>query len=271
MRGLMTPNNPTVELGNILNIVTRDEEGGLTYRHFIVAQPFDYRDLLEVVRAEGIYKTEEVYDRLTELLVERRLVMETESAVLDLGVSGRASEAVIAVYKDKLNDRAKLVDQIVSVLESVHFTFAGPEGDLHVMKIPEGNTLGYVKLAVSCSRNIERWITLDIVGPSGADFPPNLQDQIQATLMQYVADRYPDEYLALRAYVGRSELAQALDILIGDNACSTKTPNKRSQRSGDSSDPLPSSPPLRSPYQVAAPVICVQKKSPTPVSSLSTT
>ena len=267
MRGLMTPNNPTVELGNILNLVTRDEEGRLTYRNYLVAHAFDYRTVLEDVRAEGIYKTEEVYERLSQLLVERHLVLEAESAVLDLGVIGRASEAVIAVYKDKLNDQAKLVDQIVEVLQNNCFTFEGPEGDLHVMKVDEGNTLGYVKLAVSCSRNIERWITLDIVGPPAADFPHNLQEQIQATLMQYVADRYPDEYLALRAYVGRSELAQALDILIGDNSCVPTTPKKRSHKLPDSSAPPPSSPLPKSPYPTSAPVICVRKKSQPQVSA----
>jgi hypothetical protein len=211
----MSIENPTVKFGNILNVLVKDENDKLTYKYYIVAKPFDYRDLLEEIRVEGIYKTEEVYERLGVLLVERELVFECEAALLDLGIVGRVSEAVMLVYKDKLNDRGRMVDAIVKDVRNNCWQFDGPEGDLHLMTVEKGYTLGYAKLCISCSRNVERWITLDIVGPSGADFPPDLQQQVEAKLMSYISERYPDEYLALRAYIGRSELAQSLDTLVG--------------------------------------------------------
>lgn len=215
MHGRMSIENPTVKFGNILNVLVKDENDKLTYKYYIVAKPFDYRDLLEEIRVEGIYKTEEVYERLGVLLVERELVFECEAALLDLGIVGRVSEAVMLVYKDKLNDRGRMVDAIVKDVRNNCWQFDGPEGDLHLMTVEKGYTLGYAKLCISCSRNVERWITLDIVGPSGADFPPDLQQQVEAKLMSYISERYPDEYLALRAYIGRSELAQSLDTLVG--------------------------------------------------------
>lgn len=215
MHGRMSIENPTVKFGNILNVLVRDEVGKLTYKYYIVAKPFDYRDLLEEVRCEGIYKTEEVYERLGVLLVERELVFECEAVILDLGIVGRVSEAVMSVYKDKLNDRGRMVDAIVKDVRNNCWQFDGPEGDLHLMTVDKGFTLGYAKLCISCSRNVERWFTLDIVGPSGADFPPDLQQQIEAKLRSYISERYPDEYLALRAYIGRSELAQSQDTLVG--------------------------------------------------------
>jgi len=215
MHGRMSIDNPTVELGNILNVLMKDEDDKLTYKYFIVAQAFDYRGLLEEVRQEGIYKTEEVYDRLRTLMVERRLVFECEAIILDIGVVGRVSEAVMSVYKDKLNDRGRLVDSIVKDVMNNCWQFEGPEGDLHLMTVEKGYTLGYAKLCISCSRNVERWITMDIVGPSGADFPSNLTEQIEAKLTQYISEKHPDEYLALRAYIGRSELAQSQDTLVG--------------------------------------------------------
>lgn len=215
MHGRMSIDNPTVKFGNILNVLAKDENDKLMYKQYIVAKEFDYRDLLEAIREEGIYKTEDVYVRLGVLLVERELVFECEAALLDLGVVGRVSEAVMSVYKDKLNDRGRLVDSIVKDVFNNCWQFEGPEGDLHLMHVEKGYTLGYAKLCISCSRNVERWITLDIVGPSGADFPPDLQEQIEARLTQYISEKHPDEYLALRAYIGRSELAQSQDTLVG--------------------------------------------------------
>lgn len=269
MRGLMTPNNPTVELGNILNLVTRDEQGRLTYKHFIVAVPFDYRDLIEEIRREGTYRTEEVYERLAELLVERKLVLETEAALLDVGVVGRASEAVMNVYKDRLNDQARVVDQVVADLNQSYHTFAGPEGDLHLLKVENDVTLGYAKIAVTGSQNVERWLTLDIIGPTDSDFPSDLNEQIEATLVRYMSERFPDDYLALRAYVGRSDLAKAVDILIGDNSCST--PKKPSTKSAVLSAPTPCSPPAKSPFLIPAPVITVRRRTPSQVQSSLTT
>jgi hypothetical protein len=265
----MTPNNPTVKLGNILNLVTRDEQDRLTYKHFIVAVPFDYRDLIEEVRREGTYKTEEVYERLAELLVERNLVLETESAVLDVGIVGRASEAVMAVYKDRLNDQARVVDQVVADLNQSCHTFTGPEGDLHLLKLETGITLGYVKIAVTGSQNVERWITLDIIGPPDSDFPSDLTEQIEATLVRYMSERFPDDYLALRAYVGRSDLARSIDLIIGENSC--LPPKKPSTKSSASSVPVPCSPPAKSPFLIPAPVITVRRRTPLPASSSLTT
>jgi hypothetical protein len=119
------------------------------------------------------------------------------------------------VYKNKLNDYGRMVDGIVRDIQNNHWQFEGPEGDLHLLSVDKGFTLGYAKLCISCSRNVERWVTLDIVGPPGADFPPDLQQKIESTLTQYISERYPDEHLALRACVGRSEIAQSEDLLIG--------------------------------------------------------
>lgn len=215
MHGRMSIENPTVKFGNILNVLVKDENDKLTYKYYIVAKPFDYRDLLEEIRAEGIYKTEDVYERLGPLLVERELVFECEAVILDVGIVGRVSEAVMTVYKDKLNDRGRVVDGVVKDVRNNCFQFDGPEGDLHLMTVEKGYTLGYAKLCISCDRNLERWFTMDIVGPAGADFPPDLQTAIEARLSSYISERYPDDYLALRAYVGRSELAQSQDTLVG--------------------------------------------------------
>ena len=214
MSGSLTPRNPIVKMGSILNLVVRDSGGELTYRHFIAAQDFDYRETLELVRKEQIFKTEDVFARFSELLVKHKLVFETDAMLIDLGVRGRVSEAVMSVYKDVLNDSATLVDDLIARIERSCFTFAGPEGDLHVMKIDRGRTLGYVKVSISCDRHVERWTTLDIAGPPGADFPVNLQQSIEARLTAFISERQPDDYLALRAYVGRSELAQSEDSLL---------------------------------------------------------
>lgn len=226
MQGLMTPSNPIVGVGNILNVVVRDPEGHLSYKHYIVAKQFDYRELLNAIREEGHYKTEEVYERLHEVLVDRRLVFEGEAALLDLGVSGRVSEAVMDSYKDQLNEHGRMVDEVIVALNNSFHEFQGPEGDLHVLKIDTGYTLGYVKLCVSHHNNVERWTTLDITGPESSDFPPEFQSRIEAALMKFVADRFPDDYLALRAYIGRSDMARAEDIIIEDNSC---TKSKYSQ------------------------------------------
>jgi len=269
MHGLMTPNNPTVELGNILNLVTRDEQDRLSYKHYIVAVPFDYRDLLEEIRREGTYRTEEVYERLADLLVERKLVFETKAALLDIGVVGRASEAVMTVYKDRLNDQARVVDQVVTELQQSCHTFTGPEGDLHLLKVENDITLGYAKIAVTGNQNIERWLTLDIIGPTDSDFPSDLTEQIEATLVRFMAERFPDDYLALRAYVGRSDLARSIDAIIGDNSC--LAPKKPSTKSKVLSAPVPCSPPAKSPYLIPAPVITVRRKSSAQVQSSLTT
>lgn len=207
----LSPDRPVVERNKILNLIVRRDGNKAEYGLFLVNETFDYNEALSEIRIEGAVKSEDVYHKLTQQLLDRKMIMAVESYTLDLGQRGRACEALKDSYKYQLNDWSSMAKVMVTEVEKCYIDFMGPEGLLHLLKVQTGPTLGQVFIEIKTGGYA--YTTLDIVGPEGADYPENFEELIHKELNTYLKDRYQDVAFELLISMRQSELSKAIEVL----------------------------------------------------------
>lgn len=210
MAEALSPDRPNVESGQLINLVVRDELRGVQFKQFLVAKSFTYTDLMEEVRKEGVLRSEDVLKRISEILVERRMVFEPEQRMLDIGEVGRLSEAVMDAYRSKLNPAIIELREIANVIESMTFDIISPEGALVVTRVPYGRVLGEITVHLSSPTGVGLKARLEVLGPEDADINPDVECEIKKTIVETIADRFPYVYVCSKIFVNKSALAEAL-------------------------------------------------------------
>lgn len=213
METILTPTNPVVEPGRLLNLVVRMGKE-LETKQYLVTKHFDYRNALERVRKKGIFKTEEVLEEVTNFLLKGGYITEVKTAELHLGHLGRPSLAQADVYRQKLNSTADNVERVIKALETAFFSEYTRYGDLHILKTEEGHVLGHVSIFVR-EGEVTRKITLDVIGSNEVDFPDYLRDSVKTKVDNFIKARFPDHSVTTKVFVTRSDLAKSVDYLLG--------------------------------------------------------
>lgn len=209
----LSPLEPIVRFGTLLKI-QMTEDKGVREKNLLVSKEFDHGEMLRRIHEEGIYKSEEVMQRLIELLIDEKYAFDIEVGYLDLGEKGRVSEAQQWAKRTELNQQTKVVDGAVAVLKRSTYVTAVPEGTLCVMDTSIGPTLGVVKIILKGLCGLERIFTVDVLGPPTTEFPSNFSELLERHYRHILQQFYPDEYLTLTVLVTRSDLAEAEDCLI---------------------------------------------------------
>jgi len=216
MSSTLSPDAPVVEQGKLLNMIMHQGMDKMTHKQFIVLKTFDYGDLLEEIRSQGHIKSEDVFVRLYNVLMEREIIEPIQSCILDIGVHGRSSKAVQEHYRHKLNSNSSLMKTLIHELEKILFTFDGPEGEIHLLKSGGVETLGHVLVSLEDGTGIYASTTLDLIGPGASDFPDLFEEEIKQALHGYLVDNHPGLSISMDIKIRRSELALAT----GDFLCS---------------------------------------------------
>jgi hypothetical protein len=207
----LSPDRPLVEKNTILNLTLRKDNGNREYGLYLVNEDFDYNEVLAAIRIDGAVKSEEVLHKLTQTLLDRNIIMAVSSYSLDLGERGRACEALQESYKYQLNDWSCMAKVLITELEKGYFDFLGPEGLIHLLKVNSGDTLGQVFIEIRTSEY--QYTTLDLVGPEGADYPPEFAEMIKQHLSNYLRNKYQDIAFEMFVSLRQSELSQAMEVL----------------------------------------------------------
>lgn len=211
---ILAPDQPLVEQGATFTLAFQSGNDSWRHQQFIVHKPFDYPAMLESIRLDGALKTEQVFVRLSELLVQDGYASPVHSYVLDLGQQGRASKALKECQEYSLNNEGLVVKNLIVDISKQLFSFNGPEGMLHVLKADNGETLGQVTVMLDTESGILKKFTLDVVGPGDADFPDDFREDIEFELKAFIATHYPDLHYSIVVRVQRSELALATGALL---------------------------------------------------------
>lgn len=214
MSVVLSPDRPQVDQGVMLSLVVRTEGTNIIHKQFTVKRSFDYSDFIEQINREGLIKTDEVFVRLSDLLIKGDYVEPVESYILDLGLQGRASSALKECREYSLNNDACKIKNLIKDLEKQLFSFNGPEGTLHVLKADTGETLGQVTVMFDTESGILRKMVLDVVGPGDADFPWDFRQDIEYALKHHIVMNHPDINSTMTVRVQRSELAIATSTLL---------------------------------------------------------
>lgn len=203
----LSPDEPIVQEGKLLTFFMATADLSFQQKQVMVKKSFDYTTILEDIRSEGLIKTEHVYRRLYEVLLEREIVEVVELCLLDIGTLGRPSKAVQDHYRHSLNNNTSLIKRLKQELLRGHFTFNGPEGEIHLLSIDKGEVLGHVLVSLDDGAGLYADLTLDLVGPPSSDFPDSFEEKITERLNDYLQDNHPGLTIGINVRVRRSELA----------------------------------------------------------------
>jgi len=209
MSKTLSPEAPMVEQGKLLNLLVTRDANRMTHKQFIVLQTFDYGVILESIRGEGLLKSEDVFQRLYEVLIARDLIKPVDSCILDVGSLGRPSKAIQDHYRFKLNHSCSLMKTLIEELNNVFLTFTGPEGEIHLLKDGGIDVVGHVLVSMDEGTGLYSDTTLDLIGPSTTEFPEDFDQQLSKDLLQYLSENHPGLAITLTVKVRRSELALA--------------------------------------------------------------
>lgn len=214
MNKVLSPSNRPVKPGSVINLIVHGVVGGLRRRQFLVLKEFDHQQMLSNIRNQGIYKSEEVLVKLSELLLERDIVKPVESYVLDLGDAGRPSTALQTYYKHSLNQDSTILNEMIEYLDKSFYAFRSPEGELRLFKAENGDTIAHVQVILQFPNELSSYTTLDLTGPPDADYPDGLEKDIESTLTEELQMKWPDSVFTVTVRLRKSELALAKEALI---------------------------------------------------------
>lgn len=213
MNTSLTPDHPLVNAGTILSLGVRQAKE-LTYSQYIVTTTFDITDYLTAIRKDGHVKSEDVFTKLSEALIAAKVVVPVESCSLEIGELGRPSGALQEYYKYSLNDSDWVARDLVDELARSYFSFNGPEGDLHLLQIGEGLTVGQADIYIEVMGGTPKKCTLDIVGTNDAAWPDGLSNEIKAEVSSMLHRLHPDALFDIKVLIRRSDLAIATESLL---------------------------------------------------------
>lgn len=210
---LLTPGAAKVGVGNIFYVTVMSPEGKIESRPFIAVAAFDYNSVLEEVRKEGIVKSEDVSARFCELILEREYVWKAETRVLDVGERGRASRALMEVGRYQHNTTHELLRALVRELEGLYMSVEGCGGDLHLLKVENGDTLAQVRIFLDDGAALAEQLTLDLVGPMDYPLPDDIDEILTTGVTQYLMDQYPKLDIGITVRVRKSDLVIAREAV----------------------------------------------------------
>lgn len=215
MNATLSPDRSTVEPGKLLNVLVHGDGTRLSHKQFIVLKSFDYGELLEDIRSQGLMKSEDVFREACRVLIERELVSPVESCILDIGQLGRPSAALQDYYKHKLNNNGSFINTLIKELDKAHFTMLTDEGEVHLLKVDSGETLAQVDVVIDDGEGILKTAKLDLIGPMDIDLPCDMHEVIEKELSLYLAQNHPELLVKLNVRVVMSELYTAQRYLHG--------------------------------------------------------
>lgn len=214
MNTALSPSNLPVKAGALINLIVYGAEGGLRRRQFLVLKEFDHQQMLSNIRNQGIEKSEEVLIKLSELLLERSIVKPVESYTLDLGDLGRPSTALQSYYKHSLNADSSTLRDMIEYVDKSFYTFKSDEGDLHLLKLQNGETIAHVQVILQFPNELASYTMLDLTGPPDADYPETLGKEIESVLTEDLMSKWPKAEVAVTVRIRKSELAIAKEALL---------------------------------------------------------
>lgn len=209
----LTPGVSKVGVGNIFYVAMTGPNGELESRHFIAVQAFNYADILEEIRQEGIVKSEEVTERFCEVVLERELVWKADTCVLNVGERGRASTALKEVGRYQYNTNHELLRAVVRELEVLCLTIEGRKGDLHLLKVETGETLAQVRIFLDDGEALAEQVTLDLIGPPDYPLPNDLDDVLGQAISKYLYQQYPKLQIGITVRTRKSDLVLAKEAI----------------------------------------------------------
>jgi len=210
----LSPSNLPVKAGSLINLIVYGAEGGLRRRQFLVLKEFDHQQMLSNIRNQGIVKSEEVLIKLSELLLERSIVQPVDSYTLDLGDLGRPSTALQSYYKHSLNADSTTLRDMIEHIDSSFYSFKSDEGDLHLLKLQNGETIAHVQVILQFPNELASYTMLDLTGPPDADYPETLTEDIQSVITEDLMLKWPLAEVSVTVRIRKSELALATEALL---------------------------------------------------------
>lgn len=214
MNKALSPSNLPVKAGSLINLIVYGAEGGLRRRQFLVLKEFDHQQMLSNIRNQGIVKSEEVLIKLSELLLERSIVQPVDSYTLDLGDLGRPSTALQSYYKHSLNADSTTLRDMIEHIDSSFYSFKSDEGDLHLLKLQNGETIAHVQVILQFPNELASYTMLDLTGPPDADYPETLTEDIQSVITEDLMLKWPLAEVSVTVRIRKSELALATEALL---------------------------------------------------------
>ena len=214
MNKAINPSTQAVKPGALINLIVYDDKQRLRRKQFLVIKSFDHVEILNNIRNQGILKSEDVFTRLTEILVERSIVKPVETYTLDLGDVGRPSTALQTYYKHTRNPDAAILEEVIQNVEKSFNTFKSSEGDLHLMKVEDADTLAQVNVIITLPNELTSYTTLDLTGPPDADYPSTLEEDIAFAIKADILTKWPELVFDLVIRIRKSELALAKEALL---------------------------------------------------------
>lgn len=213
MHVALMPGQERVKAGNLFYLAVRDDKDRVDYRQFLAIQNFHYGEILELIRYEGLLKTEDVYERFYDIATERELIEPADTYILELGERGRVSDALQNYQRHKLNHNVTILRLTAQEIDKMVMVFKGPECDLHVLKVDSGDTLAQVRIFLDDKQGLLDQTVLDIVGPPGSDFPECFDEEIEHEIQATLQSQYPTLDVDINVKIRRSELAMAREAL----------------------------------------------------------
>lgn len=204
----LSPGLSKVGVGNIFYVTMTSPEGKLESQSFIAVNAFDYNQVMEEVRAEGIIKSEDVSKRFCELILEREYVWRADISILDLGQRGRASTALKEVGQYAHNTRPEMLRALAKELNDLYLSIECRAGDLHLLKVDKGDTLAQVRIFLDDESHIEQ-VTLDLIGPLDYPLPDDLNEILDQAIKQYLKGQYPKLDIGITVRTKKSDLVLA--------------------------------------------------------------
>lgn len=205
--------HPIAEMGTILHLSITNA-GIKEYRQYLTLRNFDYREHLAAIVETGLVKSEDILDALARRLIGLYCIAVIETQSLCLGEYGRSSSAVRTLVESQLNPTSLVMTHLEREMKALCITYPTSEGDIHVLSIGNGFTLGHVNVTLNDGR-IYRTFTLDIIGPEGSPLPTDLNLRLRDTFLDkfYTELSTPDSTLQITFDVIKSTYSEALDAL----------------------------------------------------------
>lgn len=208
----LSPGLSKVGVGNIFYVTITSPEGKLETQSFIAVEAFDYHAVMEEVRGEGIIMSEDVSKRFCELVLERGYVWKADACILDVGERGRASRALQEAGRYTYNSRHEMLSALARELNDLYLSIECRAGDLHLLKIDQGDTLAQVRIFLD-DEALSEQIVLDLIGPPDYPIPDDLDDILTQAITQYLKGQYPKLDIGITVRAKKSDLVLAKEAV----------------------------------------------------------
>ena len=208
----LTPGASKVGVGNIFYVTMTSPEGKLESHPFIAVNAFDYNEVMEEIQKEGFIKSEDVSKRFCEIVVERDYCWKADTCILDLGQRGRACTALQETVRYQHNTNHEMLRALGKELRSLYLLIECGSGDLHLLKVEQGDTLAQVRIFLD-DGDMNEQVNLDLVGPLDYPWPDEMDDILTQAVTQYLKNEYPKLEIDITVRAKKSDLVLAKEAI----------------------------------------------------------